>query len=202
MQRRQRNATIEGKTCKAIRTGEICYNCMKQYFYSDEKEQFGPFSFEELKDKNISAETLIWFSGLEKWTQAKHIKEIEEILELTPPPLDTNTLPLLPITISNSTKKDNETNEFVFPKEETNSSLLKKIKRERSKMNNALATTLAVISCFFFYFVWFLLWDMFAKLLLGWQNINEGGVLVTIAYWVGLVFFIRLIWKKIRCLAK
>lgn len=61
---------------------------MKKYFYSDGKEKNGPFSFEELKDKNITEETLIWFEGLDRWTSAKYIKEIEEILEVSPPPLN------------------------------------------------------------------------------------------------------------------
>ncbi len=38
---------------------------MKKYFYTNGKEQFGAFSLEELKDKNITQETLIWFKGLD-----------------------------------------------------------------------------------------------------------------------------------------
>jgi uncharacterized Zn-finger protein len=55
---------------------------MVQYYYSDGKEQFGPFSFLELKDKNINAETLIWHQGLKQWTPAKLIKDLEDILTL------------------------------------------------------------------------------------------------------------------------
>jgi len=72
---------------------------MKKYFYSDGKEKFGPFSFEELKSENITKDTLIWFEGLEDWKPAKDIGELEEILKLIPPPIipeklnlqDTNT---------------------------------------------------------------------------------------------------------------
>lgn len=63
---------------------------MKKYFYLDGKERFGPFSFEELKNENISRETLIWFEGLEYWVPAKDIDELEEILRLTPPPININ----------------------------------------------------------------------------------------------------------------
>ncbi len=63
---------------------------MKKYFYSDGKEKLGPFSFEELKNENINKETLIWFEGLDNWTSAKYILEIEEILQLKPPPIQTN----------------------------------------------------------------------------------------------------------------
>jgi hypothetical protein len=62
---------------------------MKKYFYSDGKEKQGPFSFEELKNENITRETLIWFEGLEDWIPAKNIKELEEILQLIPPPIPT-----------------------------------------------------------------------------------------------------------------
>jgi uncharacterized RDD family membrane protein YckC len=60
---------------------------MKKYFYSNGKEKQGPFSFEELKNKDIKKETLIWFQGLEDWVPAKEIKEFDEILELIPPPI-------------------------------------------------------------------------------------------------------------------
>lgn len=60
---------------------------MKKYFYSDGKDKFGPFSFEELKNENITKETLIWFEGLEDWKPAKDISEFEEIFKLIPPPI-------------------------------------------------------------------------------------------------------------------
>jgi hypothetical protein len=65
---------------------------MKKYFYSDGKEKHGPFSSEELRTENINKETLIWFEGLEDWVPAKDIKEIEEILQLIPPPIPTNAI--------------------------------------------------------------------------------------------------------------
>lgn len=60
---------------------------MKKYFYSDGKAKFGPFSFEELKNENITKDTLIWFEGLEDWKPAKDIGEFEEIFKLIPPPI-------------------------------------------------------------------------------------------------------------------
>lgn len=60
---------------------------MKKYFYSDGKEKFGPFSFEELKNEPITKETLIWFEGLEDWKPAKDIIEFEELFKLIPPPI-------------------------------------------------------------------------------------------------------------------
>lgn len=63
---------------------------MKKYFYSTDNKKVGPFSFEELKNENINKETLIWFEGLDNWTAAKYILEIEEILKLKPPPVQSN----------------------------------------------------------------------------------------------------------------
>ena len=37
---------------------------MKKYFYSDGTNNFGPFTLEELKEKRITRETMIWFQEL------------------------------------------------------------------------------------------------------------------------------------------
>ncbi|NTW31615.1 MAG: DUF4339 domain-containing protein [Bacteroidetes bacterium] len=62
---------------------------MKEYFYAVRKEQFGPFTFEELKDKKITKDTLVWYEGLENWTKARFIEELSGIIKTKaiPPPL-------------------------------------------------------------------------------------------------------------------
>ncbi len=60
---------------------------MKKYFYSDGKEKHGPLGLEELKQEDISKETLIWFEGLDDWTPARELDEMKPILELQPPPI-------------------------------------------------------------------------------------------------------------------
>lgn len=60
---------------------------MKKYFYSDGEEKFGPFTIDELKEKNISRESLVWFKELDDWQSAKSVPEIKEIFFLSPPPL-------------------------------------------------------------------------------------------------------------------
>jgi uncharacterized membrane protein YhaH (DUF805 family) len=60
---------------------------MKKYFYSDGKEKHGPLSLDELKHENITKQTLIWFEGLDDWTQAGELDEMKPILELQPPPI-------------------------------------------------------------------------------------------------------------------
>ncbi len=78
---------------------------MTQYFYSDGQNQFGPFNINELKDKNISKDTLVWYEGLNDWTKASEISELKTLLKSTPPPL-IKTPPL--VTLS-STKTKVET---------------------------------------------------------------------------------------------
>jgi len=71
----------------------------KEYYYLDGKTQKGPFSFSQLKNENISQETLFWEESLDKWGKAKDIKELSELFsKKSPPPIpeyvsDNNTTP-------------------------------------------------------------------------------------------------------------
>ena len=59
----------------------------KQYFFADSTgAQQGPFSLEQLKGKNISPGTLIWYSPLPKWTTAGEVAALKDIIN-TPPPI-------------------------------------------------------------------------------------------------------------------
>ncbi|MGB4205819.1 MAG: CD225/dispanin family protein [Bacteroidales bacterium] len=60
---------------------------MKKYYYSDGTNQFGPFTLEELRNKNITRETLVWFPELSRWKPAGTIPELATIFEPVPPPL-------------------------------------------------------------------------------------------------------------------
>jgi len=62
---------------------------MKKYFYSDGKEKHGPLSLDELKETDMTNETLIWFEGLDDWIPAGELDEMKAILELQPPPIFT-----------------------------------------------------------------------------------------------------------------
>ena len=62
---------------------------MKKYFYSNGQEKEGPVTLEELKEKAINPKTLIWHEGLDDWEEANTIKELVEIFELIPPPIET-----------------------------------------------------------------------------------------------------------------
>ncbi|MDO9154512.1 MAG: GYF domain-containing protein [Paludibacter sp.] len=62
---------------------------MKKYFYSNGQDKEGPVTLEELKQKDITPKTLIWYEGLDDWKEAESVDELREIFELSPPPIDT-----------------------------------------------------------------------------------------------------------------
>jgi hypothetical protein len=66
---------------------------MKEYYYSDGKNQFGPLTIEDLKKKNILRDTLVWYDGLENWTKASDLEDFATFFKSNPPPLSTTTLP-------------------------------------------------------------------------------------------------------------
>jgi len=61
---------------------------MKNYFYTNGVDQFGPYSLEELKGLNLSRETLVWFYGLKNWTALSEIEELKDIANLQPQKLN------------------------------------------------------------------------------------------------------------------
>ncbi|MGM0407592.1 MAG: CD225/dispanin family protein [Bacteroidota bacterium] len=60
---------------------------MKKYFYTDGENNFGPFTLEELSEKNITRETKVWSQELDDWKPAGNVPELKEIFKLVPPPL-------------------------------------------------------------------------------------------------------------------
>ena len=62
---------------------------MKSYYYADSNNiQQGPFDLDELKQKPITRNTLVWHSGLDQWTLASGVKELEDFFANTPPVLN------------------------------------------------------------------------------------------------------------------
>jgi len=83
---------------------------MKQYYIYLDNEQKGPLSFEELKEKNISRETLIWFEGQADWKKAFEIEELTELFKSVPPPINTFTqIPPIPKTDDKKLLEEDET---------------------------------------------------------------------------------------------
>lgn len=65
---------------------------MSQYYYTDGKERFGPFTLQEFQEKGILANTLVWRDGLPDWIPASQLPElstnfgeIQKIHEVPPP---------------------------------------------------------------------------------------------------------------------
>lgn len=75
---------------------------MKKYFYSDGSNNFGPFTFEELREKKINSETLVWFQDLEDWTSAGKVEELKELFIFSPPPIIKETKEYTEILIKNN----------------------------------------------------------------------------------------------------
>jgi hypothetical protein len=57
-----------------------------EYYITDGHTNFGPFSLEQLKEKNITPSTRIWHSGLSGWTAASEIPELAGLLSAFPSP--------------------------------------------------------------------------------------------------------------------
>jgi len=51
---------------------------MKKYYLINEQKPIGPFSVEDLVQKNINPDDLIWYDGLEQWIKAETIIELSE----------------------------------------------------------------------------------------------------------------------------
>ena len=60
---------------------------MTQYYFSDGLEKHGPLSLEELKAKNLTAKTLVWYHPREHWVPASQFPELEGFLSQDPPPV-------------------------------------------------------------------------------------------------------------------
>lgn len=58
-----------------------------KYFVFIKGKRLGPYTFCELKSKNIFNTTLVWKEGMKEWQQAKKIDELKEIILISPPPL-------------------------------------------------------------------------------------------------------------------
>lgn len=83
---------------------------MKQYYIYLDNEQKGPLSFEELKEKNISRETSVWFEGQADWKKAFEIEELTELFKSVPPPINTFTqTPPIPKTDDKKLLEEDET---------------------------------------------------------------------------------------------
>ncbi|MBC8488919.1 MAG: DUF4339 domain-containing protein [Bacteroidetes bacterium] len=59
---------------------------MKKYYLHNGTEQEGPFDIEDLKTKNLTKNTQVWYEGLSDWITADKIEELKDLFKLTSPP--------------------------------------------------------------------------------------------------------------------
>jgi hypothetical protein len=77
---------------------------MKKYYLHSNHETFGPFDIEELKARNITEKTPVWFVGMEHWKTAGEIPELNSLFTVTPPPISYFSTP--PTTAKTEQKKE------------------------------------------------------------------------------------------------
>jgi hypothetical protein len=53
-----------------------------KYFYAKNNEPVGPFTLEELLEKDINSKTQIWTKGMEQWAMLESIPELYKALHL------------------------------------------------------------------------------------------------------------------------
>lgn len=59
---------------------------MKKFYLHNGTEQMGPFDMEELKTKDLTKKTPVWYEGLSEWTAAENVEELQGLLKVVPPP--------------------------------------------------------------------------------------------------------------------
>ncbi|MGB0930575.1 MAG: GYF domain-containing protein [Chitinophagales bacterium] len=71
---------------------------MEQYFYVEDGNQKGPFTIEELTEKNLSLNTLVWKEGMANWQKISEVPVLANIFAVvTPPPIPILNPPPVPI---------------------------------------------------------------------------------------------------------
>lgn len=58
-----------------------------KYYYVENGASVGPFSLDELREKNINGSTMVWYDGLTAWTPAKEVSKLAPLfIQETPAP--------------------------------------------------------------------------------------------------------------------
>ncbi len=58
---------------------------MREYYLHKGKKQEGPYTLDDLKNKNVTRQTSIWYEGLPEWTAAGNIEELSALFKVLPP---------------------------------------------------------------------------------------------------------------------
>lgn len=65
---------------------------MEQYYYTDGTERYGPFTIEQLRERNLTGSTLVWKEGMADWLPASQVTELQSLLT----PADSFSAPAVP----------------------------------------------------------------------------------------------------------
>ncbi|MEN9738805.1 MAG: domain 2 [Bacteroidota bacterium] len=63
---------------------------MEYYLYGTDGNKIGPLQQSELKQYNITDDTLIWREGFTDWIQFSELPEYSSLIEKIPPPVKKN----------------------------------------------------------------------------------------------------------------
>jgi hypothetical protein len=66
---------------------------MKKYYLHDAGNQIGPFDVEELRVRNVTRTTPVWYEGLTDWKHAEEIQELAVLFAVAAPPPFTGVKP-------------------------------------------------------------------------------------------------------------
>jgi len=66
---------------------------MKKYYLHNGTESSGPFDIEELKAKNVTKASPVWFEGMDHWKTAGEIPELTRLFIVIPPPINSFSAP-------------------------------------------------------------------------------------------------------------
>ena len=61
---------------------------MKEYFIHIGQQE-GPFTLEQLRAKNLTRDTPVWYEGLNDWSTIGEVPELRFVAKATPPPFKT-----------------------------------------------------------------------------------------------------------------
>lgn len=83
---------------------------MQKFYIHKNNQPHGPFSVLQLKEENISHNTMVWFEGADDWEEAHKIGELSEVFKSVPPPFAPrgNSIPPLQQNVSHRSKNASE----------------------------------------------------------------------------------------------
>lgn len=86
---------------------------MTSYYYNDGKEQFGPFTLEELKTKGLTKATSVWSPEMANWQNAGTVSALQGIFPNIPP-IPTQAIPLTTPTRAPDSNKSGNMDTLLF----------------------------------------------------------------------------------------